>query len=263
MKSRIFFILVLIFAGFSSKINSQAFTFTSQLQVKADTLGRVINFDGTITSTSAETLRLCLIRTINSMPHSDWSSAICFDENCYPSSFDSVATTPEFQSKPLPPGGTKPFGLHVFTSTINGTATVQYTLKNMANLNEKRVLTFTASTLLSSNKENNFLNNGFNLFQNYPNPFSQSQTNKSNNPSTDIKFQTAKRSFVTLKLYDLQGKEIASLINEEKDSGIHTYRLAVNNYSLTSGIYFYRIFITDVLNNKIIYTKTKKMILEK
>ncbi len=85
----------------------------------------------------------------------------------------------------------------------------------------------------------------FNLSQNYPNPF---------NPSTNIAFQIADFSFVSLKVYDVLGREVAILINEEKESG--KYEIEFNSYNLSSGLYFYTLKADNNIN-------TKKMILIK
>jgi hypothetical protein len=85
----------------------------------------------------------------------------------------------------------------------------------------------------------------FSLNQNYPNPF---------NPSTKIKFSIPNSSFVTLKVYDVLGKEVALLINENLDAGVHNYNF--NASGLTSGIYFYKILAVN-------FSETKKMILIK
>ena len=69
----------------------------------------------------------------------------------------------------------------------------------------------------------------FELNQNYPNPF---------NPNTQIKFQVAKSSQVTLKVYDVIGREVAVLVNEVKEPG--TYEVSFNAKDLSSGIYFYK-----------------------
>ncbi|MBE0570942.1 MAG: T9SS type A sorting domain-containing protein, partial [Ignavibacteriaceae bacterium] len=74
----------------------------------------------------------------------------------------------------------------------------------------------------------------FILEQNYPNPF---------NPSTTIKFQIPEQSFVTIKVYDVLGNEIATLVNEYKPAG--TYEVEFNTSSInhipSSGIYFYQL----------------------
>lgn len=72
--------------------------------------------------------------------------------------------------------------------------------------------------------------NQFELKQNYPNPF---------NPSTIISFTILHSSFVTLKIYDILGKEVTTLVNEEKPAG--TYKETWNAANLPSGVYFYQL----------------------
>lgn len=85
----------------------------------------------------------------------------------------------------------------------------------------------------------------FVLSQNYPNPF---------NPTTKIGYEIPERSFVTIKVYDVLGKEIATLVNEEKLNG--SYEVEFKSNGLASGIYYYRIKAGN-------YSQTKKMILLK
>jgi hypothetical protein len=70
----------------------------------------------------------------------------------------------------------------------------------------------------------------YNLSQNYPNPF---------NPSTTIEYQLPKQSFVKLKIFDLLGREIATLVNDKEDAGKHSVRF--DALGLTSGVYFYKL----------------------
>jgi M6 family metalloprotease-like protein len=70
----------------------------------------------------------------------------------------------------------------------------------------------------------------YTLSQNYPNPF---------NPTTVIEYQIPNQSFVTLKIFDLLGREVATLVNERKDAG--TYSVQWNASGFSSGIYFYRL----------------------
>ena len=72
--------------------------------------------------------------------------------------------------------------------------------------------------------------NRYTLFQNYPNPF---------NPGTNIKFVIPKSSFVNLKVYNVLGKEVATLVNEEKPAA--SYEVEFEASSLPSGVYFYRL----------------------
>jgi hypothetical protein len=89
----------------------------------------------------------------------------------------------------------------------------------------------------------------FSLEQNYPNPF---------NPSTVINYKLADREFVSLKVYDLLGNEISTLVNEEKPAG--NYRVEFNpsagSLHLANGVYFYRLQAGN-------FIETKKMILLK
>ena len=91
--------------------------------------------------------------------------------------------------------------------------------------------------------DNNFIPTSFKLSQNFPNPF---------NPTTKIKYSVSEISFVTLKVYDVLGKEVATLINEEKLAG--SYEINFDASSLSSGIYFYKLQAGS-------FTKTNKMIL--
>ncbi|MBI5477152.1 MAG: immune inhibitor A [Ignavibacteriales bacterium] len=93
----------------------------------------------------------------------------------------------------------------------------------------------------------------FKLYDAYPNPF---------NPKTKIKFNIAKPSNVLLKVYDLYGREVASLVNERKDAGEYSVQLDAED--LSSGIYFCKMTVseTNAGNNKI-YSESKKIILMK
>ncbi len=87
----------------------------------------------------------------------------------------------------------------------------------------------------------------FSLSQNYPNPF---------NPSTVINYSLAKSEFVSLKIYDLLGNEVATLVNEEKPAGNYNLDFQAHNFNLSSGTYFYRLQAGN-------FVETKKMILLK
>ena len=78
--------------------------------------------------------------------------------------------------------------------------------------------------------ENHTFQTDYKLYQNYPNPF---------NPSTKIKYSIPHTSYVTIKVYDVLGNEINTLVNEEKLSG--DYEIVFDGNKLASGIYFYKI----------------------
>lgn len=100
------------------------------------------------------------------------------------------------------------------------------------------------SSLISSVEEP-LISNSYKLFQSYPNPF---------NPSTSIRYSIISRQLVQLKVYDMLGNEIATLVNEEKPAG--NYEVTFNASALSSGIYFYQLKSGT-------YVETKKMVLLK
>ncbi|MEW6506106.1 MAG: T9SS type A sorting domain-containing protein [Bacteroidota bacterium] len=83
----------------------------------------------------------------------------------------------------------------------------------------------------------------YNLFQNYPNPF---------NPTTRIKYSIPNSEKVLLKVYDVLGREVETLLNKYETAGTH--EIEFNGINLTSGLYFYKITSGN-------YSETRKMIL--
>jgi photosystem II stability/assembly factor-like uncharacterized protein len=97
-------------------------------------------------------------------------------------------------------------------------------------------------------EENNFAQpKQFLLQQNYPNPF---------NPSTKISWQSPVGSWQTLKVYDILGNEVATLVDEYRNAGSYNVEFRMQNVQLSSGVYFYQLRVGD-------FVKTKKMVLLK
>jgi len=94
-------------------------------------------------------------------------------------------------------------------------------------------------------KISNYVPDNIKLFQNYPNPF---------NPSTVIRFQIKESGFISLKVFDILGKEIATLVNEKLHAG--EYEVPFISNQLTNGVYFYRIETES-------FVETKKMLIIK
>ena len=93
-------------------------------------------------------------------------------------------------------------------------------------------------SLTSIDGKNEQVNN-FHLEQNYPNPF---------NPTTIIRYSLPKNGLVTLKVFDILGREVATLANEYKVAGI--YDVTFNASNLASGVYIYQLRSGDFVANK-------------
>lgn len=100
-------------------------------------------------------------------------------------------------------------------------------------------------TAVSENLNRNELTSEYSIAQNYPNPF---------NPTTKISFRLPEKTITRLVVYDILGKEVSTLINQELEAGYH--EVGFDGSKLTSGIYFYEIQAGQ-------YSNTKKMILIK
>jgi len=120
----------------------------------------------------------------------------------------------------------------IFDNTINSSSIGSYALIDQLSLGE-----------ISDVEQINQSPSDYSLKQNYPNPF---------NPSTNIEYSIPKASFVQLKVYDVLGNEVATLVNEEQNAGV--YRTDFSGADLTSGTYFYRL-------NTDSFSESKKMIL--
>ncbi len=108
----------------------------------------------------------------------------------------------------------------------------------------QRTISLTVTPIGLSSNEND-VPKEFYLYQNFPNPF---------NPTTQIRFDIAKAGLVNMSVYDITGRKISDILNENLSAGKH--RIDFNASNLSSGVYFYRIETPD-------FTSIKKMILVK
>ncbi|MBE2256185.1 MAG: T9SS type A sorting domain-containing protein, partial [Ignavibacteria bacterium] len=108
-----------------------------------------------------------------------------------------------------------------------------------------KMSTFKISQVTGINIISENIPDKFSLSQNYPNPF---------NPTTKINFSLPKEEIVSLKVYDMLGREVSNLVNEKLNSGEYSYDFDGSN--LQSGTYFYRLQSEN-------FSDTKKMILIK
>ena len=96
----------------------------------------------------------------------------------------------------------------------------------------------------------------FTLFQNYPNPF---------NPSTRIEYSLPSQSHVSIKIYNLLGQEVATLIDEQQSNGSHIVEWngrSTNGFAVSTGVYFYRIEARQP-GGQFLFASVKKMLLVK
>lgn len=112
-------------------------------------------------------------------------------------------------------------------------------------LSETKISTLITNPTIVGVEENGILPNNFVLDQNYPNPF---------NPTTEIRFEIPKESYVTLRVYNSIGKDVAELVNRELSAG--QYKVNFNGKDLPSGIYYYKIQAGE-------FIQTRKMLLVK
>lgn len=112
------------------------------------------------------------------------------------------------------------------------------------------ILLKSATLTIGINNISNSVPERFEMYQNYPNPF---------NPTTTIRFQIKETRFVNIKVYNILGKEVATLVNEKLQAGTYEIPFSISQFSdnnISSGIYFYKIEAGD-------FIKTMKMVLLK
>ena len=109
------------------------------------------------------------------------------------------------------------------------------------------------STIVGVEKTTNIPNN-FELSQNYPNPFNPTTTIKYSIPVADANFASITNNLVILKVYDILGREVATLVNKEQQPG--NYEVSFNGANLSSGTYYYKLKCGN-------FVESKKMILLK
>ena len=131
----------------------------------------------------------------------------------------------------------------IISNAIINTSTNTITFSN-SQIASYYILTSDNVTAVENNES---VPTGYSLEQNFPNPF---------NPSTNIRYQIPVGSHVSLKVFDILGKEVATLVDEFKSAGSYNSTFSIQNYQLPSGVYFYRLNTDN-------FTATKKFVLMK
>jgi len=129
-------------------------------------------------------------------------------------------------------------GDYLFVGTVGGGSSV-YGINNIPSVWKRSI----SEMVTTVDKISTDLPAYFNLAQNYPNPF---------NPSTSIEFDIPSSGFVSLKVYNVRGQEIATLVNKELSPGNH--KVEWNPQNISSGLYFYKLEAKG-------FIKTKKLVL--
>ena len=132
----------------------------------------------------------------------------------------------------------------------NPDSVIYYGIEIIKNVNGSRIGEFYLDDILYSStttdvSDNRGIVESYALFQNYPNPF---------NPSTNIKYNLLNSGKVSLKIYDMLGREVATLVNQFESAGLHSVNF--NASKLSSGVYFYVLRTAN-------FTSTKKLVLIK
>ncbi|MEZ4690787.1 MAG: T9SS type A sorting domain-containing protein [Ignavibacteria bacterium] len=249
-KKLLFLTLLFILSLFIKvqNINAQGFTYvplnsaTIQIPHIQDSI-QIVQIQGIVTNTSATDLNFRFARIENNLP-TGWETQMCYDL-CYAPFIDTISL-PGDPAYSIPPGHTDTMFYIDFSCSGIGVGTSVVRMYNVDDPSQYVQNTF--SVEVSSVGINNIssIAESYSLGQNYPNPF---------NPSTNINFSIPGTQNVSLKVYDILGNEVASLLNNESLSS-GQYKIDFNASALTSGIYYYTLTTSDFVN-------TKKMLLLK
>lgn len=160
--------------------------------------------------------------------------------------FREAGTTVVFDLTKLPFTGTKDYYLtDLFSgSVIKVAPSARNSVSISLNGYQARVFYFGADSIkvitgVDNDVAGNVIPTEMKLFQNYPNPF---------NPTSIIRYQTTKAGLVSLKVFDVLGREVSTLVNEVLTAGTH--ECTFNGSGLSSGVYFYQIKAGDFVSTK-------------
>ncbi len=195
------------------------------------TPGDFVDAYGEVKNLTTSQQRVRVLRTKNSIPDG-WSSSICFGIECYAPAVSDLTVT-------LGPGETAVLKVTFETSQIGGEGEVEMHVSNASNPSEDYSIQFKARASSTSSTDRVSSIRSLQLSQNYPNPFSLSEA-----PLTTIGFTNPKAGAVMVKVYNLLGREVRTLVNEFKPSGsfVVTWDARDNHGALLPpGIYIYKL----------------------
>ena len=140
-------------------------------------------------------------------------------------------------------------GKFTFTPTVIGSTGIKVIATDTANASATCTFTLNVINHTSIHESNGQIIKDYKLFQNFPNPF---------NPGTVISYSLPNNGFVNIKIYDMLGKEITTLVKAYQKRGLHDINLNLNNYNLSSGCYYYTLIVNES-NSGITFKETKIM----
>jgi hypothetical protein len=215
-------ILVLSLITIETKAQTFDFVRTSgpYIQVYADSIFRDNISYANITNNAGAPDTLRMFGVSWNLP-TYWQFAICDIHNCYPPGVDTVIT--------LYPTGVNGVSIHFYdTAGTQGAGTITIRVEKKSNPSQFKTQVFGATTYPLGIQKISTIVNEFSLGQNYPNPF---------NPTTKISFTLPKTEAVYLRVYDILGREVKTLVNETLTQG--EYLVDFDAKDLASGMYYY------------------------
>lgn len=230
------FLGLLLFCGYAQP---QTFTFTrvSPQYVDSPATTMDITSYGAVINQTTSAFSVRYIRTTVNVP-SGWETAICTPHICYPPFVDTS------QNENLPPLAHDTMSAHFYPYGYNGQGTFIVRVERIGS-SEFHEQTFGAIAHPVGIIQISTIAKEFSLEQNYPNPF---------NPFTKINFSIPVREAVYLRVYDILGREVKTLVNEQLGPGEYEYDFEADN--MTSGFYYYSLRAGE-------YVSVKKMVLVK
>lgn len=196
-------------------------------------------------NTGSQPVQVRFQRIMNHLPNAQWTSSICTYGFCY-APFIDIAPPAEDPAITLQPGQQDTMDVTMYCPN-SGFAHIRLKLYNINNSSQFIEKDFYVMAHIVGIENISSVADKFSLSQNYPNPF---------NPSTKINFSIPKNDFVTLKVYDILGNEVASLVNQNLTTGQYTVDFNTSQFNLSSGVFYYKLVTGS-------FVEVKKMMLVK
>ncbi len=226
---------------------TQSFTVAASSAEKSGELNDYIPVVIEVTNVSGKDLNLRVEITDRSALPEDWMTQICFFQNCFQPNQDLIDGV-------FPIDEHEDLDITFMTGTTAGRFCVEVTLTNLDNTSEKEVMTFCATAGTTSASGSALSASSLSMSQNYPNPFSTSKS-----AGTTISWYMPKAGDATLKVYNLLGKEVRSLVHESRPLGRSTITWNGrdnNNRQVAPGVYIYKLSTgTQTLTRRLLVTR--------